>query len=487
MQLGTSIRSGTLWLFTGNVSQRVLEFFFGIILARLLVPADFGLLVMTQVFTGFAGFIAGGGMGQALVQSKDISTTHFRVVFTLQLLICSAIYGVFYFVSPYIALWLDNPIYTDLLRISTLNFLIRPFVNISRAKLNRDMRFKPIAIISLSTLIVSSSSSIYLAMQELGVWSLIYGGLIGSSLSALLFMIHSRTPPNFAYNKRLAKQLGGYGVKLSINDIIEYLRREAPNFMIGKMLDSTMVGLFNKGVSTSAIPLQTIAGSAYQTVFRALSSTQDNIDKSKYIYLRTITLVCVYTLPFYIGLMWLAEPFITTLYGEKWQLAAYPLQIFCIVRMLGCFGNPSGAVMAAQNMLGTEIKLQFVALIMTGLGCWYGIQKKDIGWIALFITPALFFLYFSLAFFACRRLHVSFFEFFKSILPGLFLSICMITILLIFEACKNYFNLEQTKLIYILSISALGSLAYALLFLFLPIASLKTEQIRWKQKIYILK
>ncbi|MBE0437667.1 MAG: oligosaccharide flippase family protein, partial [Methylomicrobium sp.] len=145
MQLGASIRSGTLWLFTGNVSQRALEFFFGIILARLLVPADFGLLVMTQVFTGFAGFIAGGGMGQALVQSKDISTNHFQVVFTLQLLICSAIYSVFYFVSPYIALWLDNPIYTDLLRVSTLNFLIRPFINISRAKLSRDMRFKSIA------------------------------------------------------------------------------------------------------------------------------------------------------------------------------------------------------------------------------------------------------------------------------------------------------------------------------------------------------
>ncbi|MBE0437706.1 MAG: oligosaccharide flippase family protein, partial [Methylomicrobium sp.] len=145
MQLGNTIRSGTLWLFTGNISQRALEFLFGIILARLLAPADFGLLVMTHVFTGFAGFIAGGGMGQALIQSKDISARHYRVVFTLQLLICSIIYGVFYYSSPYIARFLDNPIYTDLLRVSTLNFLIRPFVNISRAKLSRDMRFKSIA------------------------------------------------------------------------------------------------------------------------------------------------------------------------------------------------------------------------------------------------------------------------------------------------------------------------------------------------------
>ncbi|MBE0437380.1 MAG: oligosaccharide flippase family protein, partial [Methylomicrobium sp.] len=357
--------------------------------------------------------------------------------------------------------------------------------NISRAKLSRDMRFKSIAIISLLTLIVSSTSSIYLATLDLGVWSLIYGGLIGSSLSAMLFMIHSRTLPYFAYNKRLAKQLGGYGVKLSINDIIEYLRRETPNFMIGKMLDSTMVGLFNKGVSTSAIPLQTIAGSAYQTVFRALSSTQDNIDKSKYIYLRTITLVCVYTLPFYIGLIWLAEPFITTLYGEKWRLAAAPLQIFCIVRMLGCFGNPSGAVMAAQNMLGIEIKLQLVTLVITIIGCWYGIQQNNIASVALYLTPSIFFIYLSVAIFACKRLQVSSIEFFKSIFPGLLLSTCLALALSVFELLIKYYNIKQTPLAYILSASGIGSFTYSLLFLFLPISSLKTEQNRWKSRIRI--
>lgn len=105
MQLGTTIRSSTLWLFTGSISQRGLDFFFGIILARLLLPSDFGLLVTTQVFTGMASFIAGGGMGQALIQSKDVTPKHFHVVFTLQLAICSLIYCTFFFIAPWIAVW----------------------------------------------------------------------------------------------------------------------------------------------------------------------------------------------------------------------------------------------------------------------------------------------------------------------------------------------------------------------------------------------
>lgn len=485
MNIGQSIRKGTTWVFTGSLIGRVYELAFGVILARLLLPSDFGTLVTVQVFTGAAGFIAGGGMGQALIQRKDIEEIHFHVVFTLQFIICLLIYLFFFSLSPYFAKWFDNPIYEDLLRVSALTFLFRPFNNVAGAKLRRAMNFKTTTIIGLFSGLLSGAFSITLAIYDFGVWSLVLGGLFGLVISIPVLLIFSRFLPRIRYDFEIAKQVGGYGIMFSINDIISYLREQTPNFLIGKLIDTQAVGLFNKGYSLSEYPVKLIAGSAYETVFRALSSTQENLDKSKYIYLRTITLVCVYTFPFYIGLIWLAEPFITTLYGEKWRLAALPFKIFCIAQLLSCFGNPSGAVLAAQDLLGTEIKIQFVTFLMTIAGCWFGIQLNDISLIAWGMLPALCFLFFSVAFFACKRLAVSFGEFIKSMGPALFLSFFLIMALYLFEFFKSYFPFQQNDLNYMFSIAAIGGFIYSLLFLFLPIASLKTEQDRWKQKIRI--
>ncbi|HBA65909.1 MAG TPA: lipopolysaccharide biosynthesis protein [Methylococcaceae bacterium] len=481
------IRTNSLWVLSGKTVGQGSQFVFGIVLARLLVPEDFGLVVAVQVFTGLAGFIAGGGMGGALIQAKVVTTRHFHVVFTLQMAICTLIYLFFYLSAPLFADYFNNPIYSDLMKVSALSFLTRPFMNVSGAKLKREMRFKVITITGMISGLLSGSISVLLAYHGYGPWSIIWGGLSGLTASIPILLITSKLFPRIQFDKKIAKQLGSRGLRFTSNEILEHLRRQTPNFLLSKTLGTQAVGLFNKGESLSQYPIQFVAGSAYQTVFRTLSSHQDNLDKSKYIYLRTITLVCVYTLPFYIGLMWLAEPFITTLYGEKWRLATVPLQIFCMIQMLACFGNPSGAVMAAQNMLGTEVKLQLVSLVMTGVGCWYGIQQNDIAWVALYITPALFFLYFSVAFFACKRLHVSFIEFYRSIFPGLILSTCLTLVLLLFEALKYFFYLDQDQLTYMLSISVLGGLTYGLLFLFLPISSLKTEQNRWKQKIFIFR
>jgi teichuronic acid exporter len=486
MQLGTSIRSGTLWLFTGSISQRGLEFFFGIILARLLLPSDFGLLVTTQVFTGVASFIAGGGMGQALIQSKDVTPKHFHVVFTLQLAICSLIYCTFFFIAPWIAVWFEAPIYTDLLRISALNFLIRPFGNISSSKLNREMRFKSLSIIGLISLIISSSSSVFFAWHHFGVWSLIYGGLIGSVISAISLIFHSRYYPRIAFDNSIAKQVGVYGFKFTINDVIDYLRQESPNFIISKYLGSQIVGLFNKGASLSLIPFQMIVGSAYQTVFRALSSAQDNLDQSKYIYLRTITLISVYSFPFYIGLFWLAEPFIVTVYGEKWQLAAVSLQIFSISHLWGCLTATAGAVMAARNLLGIEIKLQIVGLVLTIMGCWYGIQKNDLGAISIGLIPNSVFMLITQSFFALRALKVNLKDLLIALKPAILMNGSLAAVL----GLADYLLTSQAAIhspkIYLLTLSASGALFYITLFLYWPIESLEKEAARWKNALKYL-
>ena len=485
MDIGSSIRKGTSWLLMGNLGTRLIEFGVGIVLARLLLPSDFGLLVTTQIFTGVVGFIAGGGMGQALIHAKDVENKHYQVVFTLQLLICSLIYLCFYWLSPLISDWFSEPLYTDLLRISTLSFLIRPFSNVAQAKLSRAMNFKVITIINLISLIISSGLSIYFALQGFGVWGLVFSGLLGGSINVVLFLLLGRFLPVIKFDAKIAKQLGGYGFKFSINDLINYIKYQIPNFFLGTYIGTHIVGLFNKGDSLSHLPVTTISGSAYQTVFRALSALQDDLDKSKYIYLRTITLVSVYTFPFYIGLLWVAEPFIVVLYGEKWKMAAMPLQILSIGGLFRCIANPSGAVMAAQNLLGKEIVLQFMALLLTIIGCLYGVYYQDITMISIGLLPSIIFLAVTLSYYSLQILQLSYKELFIALTPAFLLNSLLANILFI----GDYFLLKYMPNIdgetYLIGISLLGAIFYALLFLYFPLSKLEEEANRWKRLLYL--
>ncbi|RLA41551.1 MAG: lipopolysaccharide biosynthesis protein, partial [Gammaproteobacteria bacterium] len=410
---------------------------------------------------------------------------HFHVVFTLQLAICSLIYLIFFALAPWFAEWFDNEIYATLLRVSALTFLIRPFRNTAQAKLTRDMRFKALAIINVIGLIGTSTISVMLALMDYGPWSLVLGGLSGSIIRTSILMVVSKNYPQLYYNKTIAHSLGTIGIKFSINDIISYLRSQIPNFLIGKFIGPNIVGLFNKGDSLSKLPLKTIGGSAYQTVFRALSSTQDNLDQSRYIYFKTITLVTFYTFPFYIGLLWLAEPFVVNVYGEKWQMAAIPLQILSIAGMLNCITNPSGAVMAAQNLLKIEIKLQLVALAITTAGCIPGIQQENLALIAIGLLPSGIFLCLTQSFFSLRVLNANFTDLFNALKPAIKLNICLACFIAIYDSLIKTFFPSMNSMTHLILLSCSGGCFYAGIFLFYPVKQLEKEALRWKKLLRI--
>ncbi len=482
MHLGDSIRKGTKWIATGSIAGRLSAFAFGVILARLLVPEDFGMLVTIQIFTGMAGLVAGGGMGQALVQSKEISERHFHVVFTLQLIICSVIYIVFFVLSPWFAALYENPLYEDLLRISALNFLLRPFANTLSSRLHREMRFKETAIISFLSITAASTLSVILAILGYGVWSLIIGGLFSSIARNMMLRFVVRKKTRIYFNKEIAKSLGTYGFKVQTNNIVMFFKSQTTNFVLSLYTTPWAIGIFNKADSLATLPRATIASSAYKTVFRALSANQENLDLSRYIYFRTITLVSVYTMPFYIGLWWIADPFIEFVYGKNWSEASTPLQILSLTGLL-LLGGSSGAVLDAQNRVGREILLNIVTYpILIGcilIGLKWGIEGVAWGIVINHLIANIL-----IAYLANKCLRSTLASYIKALFPAYLLNI----ILFITLFTVDLFWLSGIKYTqpgtYIFSMASIGAISYTLMFLYTPPETLKTEADRWNKKIH---
>jgi len=483
VNLGDSIRSGVKWLLAGSVGNRLLQFGFGVALARLLVPADFGMLVTVQVFTGLAGFVAAGGMAQALVRAKDIAPHHFHVVFTAQLLICTLLYALFFHASPLIAAFFEEPLYEDLLRVSALSFLLRPFANAPNAKLQREMRFKAKALTGVVSMLVTGVSSVLLALAGFGVWALIWGGLIGTVSRIPILMAVARWAPAIRFEGRALKEFGTYGFKLTVTEILTYLKQQVANVIISRMLGPGPLGLFNRADSLGKMPRRLIAGAIGQPLFRGLATIQDNRNLTKYLYYRAITLTAVYIMPFYVGIWWLAEPFIAFVYGPKWLDAVPPLEILALAG-LALFGGAPGSILEAHNRLGKKIRINVETLITMVIAVFIGLEWGLIGvaW-ALVVNRVYTNLRFYYA--ADELVGGGTRGLVRAMAPAY--GLCSILWLALFAADQLLFGQwrEAHAGLYLLAMAPLGAAVYGLGFVFLPIRALASETARWRSALGI--
>lgn len=477
MSLGQSIRKSVTWLAIGNTGNQVITFLVGIVLARLLAPEVFGMLVTIQVFTGLAGFIAGGGMGQALIRAKVASRKDYDIVFTMQLIIGCVIYLIFFAAAPAFAQWYGNPLYDELLRVSALTFLFRPFVNLPSSILQRDMRFKEKTLVGVVSLMASSGASISMAYMGFGVWSLIIASIVGSVASMILVIPLSHWKPGFSLDVRRGQEIAKYGMLVSIGDFIVYVRSQAGNFILSKTLGPQILGLFNKANSLVLIPHGQITGSVYQVTFRVLAKEYDNLDLSQYIYLRSITLVSLYTWPVFLAMAWLALPVIRFVYGEKWVDAAPAMAWLAMVGPFIMLEILAGSVLGARNWLEREIPIQVTQLIIVILGVTAGLPHGLLG-VAIGSSLANIYGAFHMSWLANKCLTLSVNRLIRAMAVPFLMNLAVLLLWLGIDqliAPKEFLG----DFLYMLAMLGSGGALYLLLFALIPMPSIASEKQRW--------
>jgi O-antigen/teichoic acid export membrane protein len=468
-------------MMVGKIGNRFMEFAFGVILARLLVPADFGIIVTIHVFTGFVGMLASGGMGQSLVRAKTADENDFTAVFTMQLAIGVLVYACFFMASPWIAGYFGNPLYTDLIRVSALAFLLRPFAFMRGSWLNREMNFKNRSIVDVATGFLTGITSTLMAWAGLGVWSLTLSGLLGAATRNM--MLARITPLKLRLNFDLAtmRKHSAYGFMITANDFVTYLSKEGKNLLLSKLAGPAFLGLFNKAESTSRLPNQLMVPATMEPVFRAMSKVQDDLDQTKYMFYRTITLLMVYTTPIYVLLWWIAEPFISVVYGEKWLQAGAPMSILATAGVFLNVVYPCGVVLAAQNRLKQEMAAQSINLLIMLSACYIGLEwgLEGVAW-GIVLSNALLSAHFY--WLVYKTLPTRAGDLLRAVTPGLILSGLLFAVLALTDAALGSLR-TGSPFLYLMTMSGIGGLSYTAAFLYIPFPALKSESSRWRQKL----
>lgn len=309
---------GFKWSFVDQFGKMGGQFVVGIILARLLSPADFGLIGMITIFILIGESLTNSGFSQALIQKKDASDLDFSTVFYFNIVSSIFIYLIIFFSAPLISTFYREPQLVLLTKVICLSFVINSFSIVHLAFLEKNLDFKTPAYIGLISVISSGIISIILALKGFGVWALVIHTVLRSIIATILVWIICYRKPLLRFSFDSLAGLFSYGSKLLAAGLIESFFRNIYFIIIGRFFSAQLLGYYTRAVSFKDMPIMTITGFVQNVSYSVFSAIQDDDKKIISGYTRVIRILGSTVLPIMVIIFITSKPLIQIVLGEKW-------------------------------------------------------------------------------------------------------------------------------------------------------------------------
>jgi len=374
---------GMVWNAIDKFAVQGSQFIIGIILARLLLPTDYGLIGMLAIFIAVSQLFVDSGFTKALVQKKDKTDSDFSTVFYFNLGLSFIIYIILFLTAPFIAGFYEVPELVPLTRVLAISIIINAFTIVQNAKFTIELDFKTMAKVNFVSVIISGAIGVGLAYYGYGVWSLVYQTLIRGAIVTIMFWLFSKWRPSLIFSILSFKQLFRFGSKLLGAGVIGTIFQNIYFIIIGKIFSAKELGYYTRGFQFAEITSGTVTSVIQNVSFPLLASIQDDKIQLAAVYRRLIRLTTFIIFPAMILFALHAEPFVRFFLTEKWMPAVPLLQWLCFARI---FTPISALNMNILNAIGrsdlylkldiSKIPLILIALFIT---IPYGVKAVVIG------------------------------------------------------------------------------------------------------------
>ena len=324
-----AILSGLFWKMMERGGSQGAQFLVQIALARLLLPADYGVLAIVTVFTVLAGVFVQSGFHSALIQRRDVEDLDYSSVFWFSLAVAGILYIILYFSAPAIAAFNRDPLISPVLRGLALILFFGALRSVHTARVTRRMQFKKLFYSTVSATIISGVVGVTLAYLGLGVWALVVQQLVsGVVMTAVLWRMEPWRPRWMFSWTRLGGILS-YSWKLLASSLINNLYTDLRILVIGRMYPLAILGYYNRGRQFPQLIAGNIDQSIQTVMFPALSQLQDDRSRMRALVRRSIVTSSFLIFPLMMGLAVVAEPLVVLLITDRWLPSVPFLRIFC--------------------------------------------------------------------------------------------------------------------------------------------------------------
>ena len=421
---GRTVLSNFIWRLAERSGAQIVQLVVSIVLARILLPSDYGIVALMTVFIGILGIFINCGLGSALIQKKDADNVDFSTVFYAQLVFCVIIYSLLFFAAPFIADFYQMPEMTAMVRVLSLTLVIAGVKNIQVSYVSKNMQFKRFFFATLGGTIGAAGVGIGMACLGFGAWALIAQSLFNNAVDTLILWITVKWRPIKAFSFQRLKSLFSYAWKLLVSSLLDSVYNNLRSLIIGKVYSAENLAFYNKGQSWPNLIVENVNSSIDSVLLPSMSSVQDEKNSVKAMTRRAIKTSTYVMAPLMMGLAFTGVPLVRLLLTEKW-LPIVPFQvIFCITYMFYPIHTANLNAIKALGRSDIFLKLEII--------------KKVVGLIALVVTVpiSVMAMGYSLLFTSLasqiinswpnkKLLNYGYLEQLKDILPGILLAVAM--------------------------------------------------------------
>lgn len=383
--LRTAVLRGLGWLSGAQGARQALQLGLRVLLARLLSPADFGLLSMVTAISGFFLMFNDLGFGPALVRKEAVTEAELSTVFWLNgatgIVLALATAGL----GPPLAWFYRQPALLAVCLGLACGAFAAPLGTVQTALLQRRFAFRSLAIVDLVGVAAGGALGVFLAATGHGAWALVWQ-INGTALAALLAtLLAAGWTPGLQFDPAAARRLWQFGSRLTAASALNYWARNLDNLLVGRFLGTTALGFYSQAYQMMLFPVQNVAALAGRVMYPALARVQADPDRFRRAYLQALRGIAAFTFPLMLGAMAVAPDLFPALFGPQWQPSVFLFQVLCVIGMLQSLGTTIGWIYTTTGRSDLHLRWNLIvaAVVLPVFGLslrWGGLRGLTIGY-----------------------------------------------------------------------------------------------------------
>lgn len=419
-----SVMSSFLWKLLERCGTQIVQFVLQIILARLLLPEDYGIVSIVTIFITIATVFVQTGFNTALIQKKEIDDIDYSSVFYLSLFVALILYVIMFISAPFIASFYNNELLSPVLRVLSLTLFLGAINSIQTAIVSRTMQFKKNFFSSLVAMLLSGIVGVILAYLGYGVWALVAQQLLNMLLLVIVLFFTIKWYPKLLFSFKKVKSLFSYGWKLLCSSLIDTVYSNIYDLIIGKKYTTSDLAFYNRGKQFPSLIVNNVNSSISTVLLPVMSKEQDNPIVIKEMTRKAITVSSYLMFPMMLGLAVVAKPLVSLILTDKWLECVPFLQILCFSYALWPIHTANlqaiNAIGRSDIFLKLEIIKKIIGLFMIIVTVPMGLYAMAFGQIVTGVIAS-----FINAYPNKKLLGYSYFEQIKDLLPTILIAVIM--------------------------------------------------------------
>lgn len=367
-ELKTQTARTIKWNAIDRVASQVLYALTGIVLARLLSVADFGLVGAVLIFQAFASLLVDSGFSSALIQRKQPTQTDYSTVFWFNLAVACLIYIILYFCAPVIAQLFQNDMrLVSLSRVMFVSFILNGLTIVQVNRLMKKMDVKMVAVSNSVGLVAGGATGIILAVAGMGAWAVVWQTVVLAAVKALVLWTTQKWTPSFVFSFPALKSFFGIGSRMMFTSFLNTLFLNIYSFFIGNRVGMTSLGYYTQSDKWSKMGIMSFSQVLTSSFLPTLSAIQDDEVRFSRATSKMNRFTAYLLFPAMLGLMVMATPIFHILFAQKWDPSIVLFQLLLLrgifTILTGLYNNYLLALGKARVIMWMEVFRDTAALL----------------------------------------------------------------------------------------------------------------------------